>query len=316
MTRNDKQTLSGGKRILGLAVLLAVIGSSLCFGLWAAHRMSSPPPPGAVPVTALAPVVPLVFMALGVFLVMVGGGLYSLVLATGGMTFRYDRPAHRGVKRRLFLLNILVGILLQSGIAFIVAPPLLLLVIQFVPLPIAAPACFLGMFVLAQFLFVWLQIWGPLTPIFVRRRLVAQGIEPPMLTGGIYIGLSDPSRSSFRKLGGIEDDMGMLWFAPDRLVYRGDSIAWQIPAGGLKSVERRADAGATSSYFGAVHVIIRFLDDTGREQCWRLHTEGDWTMTSRARSLDRLAAMLETWREGIVPEVKPRSMGFEVQALG
>ena len=312
MQTEAKPTLSAWKRMLGLVSLVVVIGGSIWLGQTLGGRMTHRP---GLPVAAGGSVDPFLVSAIGVVLVILGASLYAVMLATCVLTLSYARPMYRGMKVRLWFANLIVGLFVQSGLALISGARHCPLAIfgDLLPTTVAMPICFLGPFVCVQVVFIWLQIWGPLEQITISRRLRAQGIPASSLAEGAHIGLSNPAKNSFKKFGAIEDDIGMLWFGQDRLVYRGDSMELQIPRGQLLSVERRADAGSTSSYFGAVHVIVHFKDDAGQDRCWRLHTEGNWTMTARARSLDRLANALETWRAGISPVVGSGSPGFEVR---
>jgi MFS family permease len=312
MQDDTKPKLSGRKRLLGLAALVMVIGGSMWFGSTVAHRLGGQP--SSSPPVAVGPLASVLLAGLGIIILLLGAGAYAVMVATGAMTFTYSKPLFRGLKVRLWVVNLLVGLMLQCGLALVVAPMLVQVVAQLLPLTVAFPLCFFGPFILAQFAFIWFQIWGPLERIVIARRLRAEGIPDTALADGIYVGISDPSKNSFKKLSLVEDDVGMLWFGPERLIYRGDSMAWQVARGHLLAVDQRADAGSASSYFGAVHVIIRFRDENGTEQTWRLHSEGDWTMTRRARSLDRLAAALESWREGAMPVLNDRPVGFDVTA--
>jgi hypothetical protein len=142
-----------------------------------------------------------------------------------------------------------------------------------------------------------------------------RGLPDVQIAMGRIVGTSDPSRNSLKRLGLIEEDMGVMWIADDRLVYWGDAGAWEIPHGKLLAVERKADAGATSSYFGAVQVILRYLDAAGTERAVRIHSEGDWTMTAKARELDRIADRLNAWMQQPLAGWVDRPSGFAVAAI-
>ena len=152
-------------------------------------------------------------------------------------------------------------------------------------------------FVAAQLVLIWIILWGPLDAIVVTRRLRARGVPPGQLAAGRIVGLSNPDRSSLRKIGLVEEDYGMLWIGDDRLVYWGDVDAWEVPHDRFIAVERKADAGSVSSYFGAVHVILRFFGPDGVERRVRVHSEGDWTQTGKARALNDIADRLTAWQE-------------------
>jgi hypothetical protein len=308
----SKSSLSGAKRLLGLCVLIVVAGGSVWIGHALSRRMGSP----GVSIATTGPAAMFLLIALCIVSLTLGVATYGLVLITGVLTFRYNRPIFSGVKKRLWLANIIVGLFLQGGFALLVGVPLVAMLVQVLPEMIAVPLSFFTPFFAAQVAMIWVTVWGPVERIVIDRRLAALGVPAAALAEGVYVGLSDPGRSSFRKFTTVEDDVGMLWFGPDQLVYRGDSQSWQIARDQLLDVERKADAGSTSSYFGAVHVIVRLRDDTGAERRWRLHPEGQWNMSARARWLDRLAAALEAWREGHVPSLHNRTAGFEVRVSG
>ena len=116
-------------------------------------------------------------------------------------------------------------------------------------------AFFLPLVVL-QFVLAWLNLWSPVDLALIRRRQEALGVAPEVQAQGLFIGVSDPSRSSWRKFGRIEEDLGILWLHPAALIYRGDATGWHLPAPGVVAVERAADSGATSSYFGASGVVM------------------------------------------------------------
>ena len=61
------------------------------------------------------------------------------------------------------------------------------------------------------------------------------------------------------------------------------------------SIERVADAGSVSAYFGNVHIILTFARDGAPSRRVRLHPESTFTMTGTARASDRLANELEQW---------------------
>jgi hypothetical protein len=163
---------------------------------------------------------------------------------------------------------------------------------------------FFGPFILLQFFSTWLSLWSGVMRSLTTRRLTHLGIPPAALFAGVYVGTSDPSKNSFRKLSLVEEDLGVLWLNPGGLSYRGDSTAWDIPRDHVVGVERRADAGSVSAYFGAVAVILRYLDPAGHERRIRLHAAGGWTMTATARRQNELADRLRMWIE-LPPEQAP-----------
>jgi len=70
----------------------------------------------------------------------------------------------------------------------------------------------------------------------------------------------------------------------------------------LLSIERVANAGSVSAYFGNVNIILTLACEGAAPRRLRLHPESSWTMTGTARASDRLANELEQWKSD-VPEV-------------
>jgi hypothetical protein len=205
---------------------------------------------------------------------------------------------------------------LQGGVAFMLVPILYPLLLRLSIAPqIAIMAALFVPLIAAQFVMVWINVWGPLEPIVIRRRMRGRGLPDAAVATGRIIGTSDPSRSSVRRLSLVEDDFGVLWIGDDRLVYWGDVDAWEIPHGRVLAVERKANAGSVSAYFGAVHVILHYLDAGGAERAVRLHSEGDWTQTGKARGLDQIAERLVAWIERPLAGWVDRPGGFAVTPL-
>jgi hypothetical protein len=112
------------------------------------------------------------------------------------------------------------------------------------------------------------------------------------------MGISDPAFTSMAKTL-IEDDVGMLWIEQNELAYVGDNDEFCIRREQCHSIERAADAAATSAYSGNVNVIMTFKEDGAGPRRVRLHPESSMTMTGLARASDRLADQLEQWRHAV-----------------
>ena len=287
--------LSPLKWLGGFALLILVMVVCGGLGIWMTGGHRNAPPlvaPGVVPAGLYV-----VLAILGVFGIVAGFALYGLVLLTTAFTFTYTRPVLPGLKVRLWFINVFVPLLAQSGAALMMAPFLLAILSRFLSPTVAGIAAFFGPFVLMQLVFAWFTPWAPVLRSAVTKRLSAMGILPDALRAGTFVGTSDPSRNSFKKLTLVEDDLGMLWFAPAMLSYRGDSSGWDIPRDDIVGIERRADAGSTSAYFGAVAVILVYRGPDGAERRVRLHGNGAWTMSGAARLQNALAERLKAWRE-------------------
>jgi hypothetical protein len=163
----------------------------------------------------------------------------------------------------------------------------------------------LGCIGLMQIVLVWVLIWAPLEKGIIRKRLAAKSITAAQLSTGVFIGLSDPAKSSLKKFTCVEEDMGMLWFDTDQLIYWGDHEQFSVRRGELIEVERSLDAASTSALSGTAHVILRIRQADGGERRIRLHTEGIWTLGGKRTAMNALAERIATWRARSVPPPVP-----------
>jgi hypothetical protein len=135
----------------------------------------------------------------------------------------------------------------------------------------------------------------------ITKRLLAQNITPAQLNSAVLVGISDPTRSSFRKFGAIEEDIGAMWIGPDQLVYWGDNERFSIAREQLAQMERKSDTGSTTMLVGIAHAVLHVkLPDGGVRQI-RLHTEGVWTMGQKRRTMDVLADSIVRWQSCAAP---------------
>jgi hypothetical protein len=297
---SSRKQLSPFKKTLGILGILAAMVVGLFLGLMATGGpfwRDSGPPADLGHGGRLAIVFSFVLGVLSVVALLVGVAMYVVVLATRLFFFDFKRPVWSSFKSRLLLANILVPLPIGLGLGGLVAAigsPFLvslgmgyetaLLVLFFVPI------------VLLQFVTIWLSIWTPLVSRLTLARLRALGVEPARMDQGILMGISDPAQKSLTKFGLIEDDIGMLWIEPDELVYEGDNDEFRIRREQCLSIERVADAGSISAYFGNVHIILTIQEDGAGPRRVRLHPESSMTMTGIARASDRLADELERWK--------------------
>ncbi|OGV71237.1 MAG: hypothetical protein A3K19_32360 [Lentisphaerae bacterium RIFOXYB12_FULL_65_16] len=290
--------LSGSKLLVGWGLLALTMAVSVAIGLFVARTLFRAPQPG--PETAAANPVVVIVICLLVGVVFLGGGLvaYLLILVTHCLTFNFTRPVFRtGFTTRLWLANVFVPLLLLGGVGFLVAVPVTaLLLAAGLSAGLALGVPFFSVVIAGQFFLAWFSVWAPIQKSLIRKRLTALGVTPEQLAAGVYVGVSDPSVSSMKKLAQIEDDVGMLWFGPETLVYQGDVQRLDIRRDQFLEIERRLDKGSMAAYAGAVHVILRWRDDQGQEHRTRLHVEDCWTLTSMARGLNQLAARLQQWQ--------------------
>ena len=303
-----RKQLSVFQKVLVAVVFLAVISGSAFLVLMASGGLSghdSAPPVwrfGHERPVAEAITFSIVLAILSVVGLVVGAALYAIVLATRLFIFDFSRPVWESFKNRWFAANILLPLPVMFGLSGLIAAigtPVL------VGLGVAHHISFLALvfipLVLLQLLTTWLRIWLPVESRLARARLRALGVEPARMDQGILLGISDPSRTSLAK-GLIEDDIGMLWIMPDELIYEGDNDEFRVRREQLLSIERMANPGAVSAYFGNVNIILTLACDGAPPRRVRLHPESSITMTGTARASDRLAIELERWKAAGTPE--------------
>jgi hypothetical protein len=222
--------------------------------------------------------------------------VYVVVLLTNCFTFNFSRPFFAGFKKKLYFIHIIVGLGLSLAAGFSVSVPVTPILVRLglpEPLPFIAPI--LISLICVQLILVLVNIWTPLNRIIVRKRTAALGIDPISLEKGIIVGVSDPERSSFKKLTLVEDDVGVLWIESAQLVYKGDTLNFELKRDNVISVECKADSGSMASYAGAVYPILRYRNADGSERSIRLHAWGNWTLGGLSKSLKLLSLKLESW---------------------
>ena len=307
---NGRKQVSALRKVLAVLGLLAVIVVSMLVGLLLSGGLTGPDAAEPAPFGDARPLgraiaFSIVLAFLSVVALLFGAALYAVTWATRLFIFDVSRPVWSTFKTRLFIANILVPMPIMLGISgLVVALGLPFLVAQGMAHETAFLVLFFGPFIVLQLVSIWLNIWTPLVTRLTRSRLLADGIEPARIDQGILLGISDPSKKSSRKLGLIEDDVGMLWITPDELVYEGDNDAFRIRREQCLSIERVADAGSVSAYFGNVHIILTLA---GAGAAPRLHPESTMTMTGTARASDRLANELERWKGAVADGPSPQT---------
>jgi hypothetical protein len=292
-SENPGKKLSPTVRVLGCGSLLAASvvcgGLGLMLGQVVFPTSDSTPPPMWGWEMAIAVYV------LGAALFTFGLALYGFIVITNCLTFDFTRPFMSSFGPKVWLANLVVGLFFQLGITGMVGALLLVPLIKLLPQAAAIPLAFLVPYFAAQGVTIWFSIVTPLDKRLTRLRLQARGISPNQLTVAKFVGVSDPAKSTLKKLTIVEEDMGALWIEERELVYRGDRDDWTISHQDLLDVERKSDAGSVSAYFGAVHVILRFRDKSGTERRLRLHPEGQWTVTGKAQALNKIGDRLRAW---------------------
>jgi hypothetical protein len=303
MPEEKVKKLSPAKRIGGFLLIIVVGLVSFAIGLMFVRFLRGPSENTEASNVPGLSVLALIFVG-GNLSFVAGVLLYFVSLITHCFTFDFDRPIWNVFKKKLYIINIIVGLLVTIGIVFlvslIVAPMLMLFGL---PLTISVTVSFLFFYFVVQLLLVWVDVWTPLQKKIIKKRLSAFGISTEDLDKGIYIGISDPAKSSFKKLSQVEEDIGMMWLIENVLVYKGDSQSFQISRQDLIEIERQTDSGSISAYAGNVHIILRFRKQDGTQQRTRLHYEGSWTLGQTAKASDKLAQLLMAWQKGPLPSM-------------
>lgn len=298
MSRDAVKKMSTVKRVAGFLLIgLVMIGSFTV--TYYVMRFLSGPRESSETTGEFSIGAHIAFMFLGgSFFLAAGILLYVATLVTQCFTFNFNKPFWNSCKKKLYVIHIgfiiLIGIGAAGFVSMVVTP---ILIVLGLPWIISFIVPFLVTVVLVQFLFIWINIWRPLEKSMVKKKMSAYGISQEVIDKGKSIGISNPARSSFKKLTMVEEDVGMFWFTADELRYRGDTVSFRIGRDKLIEIERAVDAGSMAAYGGNIDVIIRFKMDDGKERRLRLHGGSGWTLGSKARDSDRFAERLISWQQ-------------------
>jgi len=277
-------------------LLTVVILVSVVIGLWCAR--------GGAPAEESSPSLlrAVILIILGGMSVVAGAGAYVVVVFTTCFTFNFSRPVWSDLKAKLFVANIFVPVLLAIG-AGLAASGILSPILTGVGLDggLAVGLPIMAAIVGLQFIQLWVLIWGPVEKRFITKRLLAQGIRPEQIASGILAGISNPASGFAKRFGMIEEDVGVLWVSPDRLVFWGDVEQFSLTREEVVQIERKADKGSTTMLWGLQHTILHVRGAGGAERQFRLHAEGLWTMGQKRRVMARLAELVENWKSNAAP---------------
>ena len=240
------------------------------------------------------------FLVFGIFTLGWGVIMYFILLNTCCFTFDFSRPVWKSVKVKQYIFNIFVLLGLSLGIGFILAA-ILSPVVAAVGLPprqatiLPVMAAVIGF----QLIQLWVPIWSPMEKRMIVKRLGAMGITPAQLQGAMLVGISNPASGMVKRFGSIEEDMGALWAAPDRLAFRGDVEQFDLTRDQIAEIERRADNRSTTVLAGIAHVVLHVRLADGSIRQMRLHVEGQRTLGQKRRAMDELAEAIEHWSQGV-----------------
>jgi hypothetical protein len=276
----------------------ALVVGNLIFWIWFwVFRGERPPPEmysASEPVPRMAQSI--VFMVLGAFVVALGFGVYAIVVRTNCFTFNFDMPVWKAAKRKIYVANIFVQVILLVGTGMILAGMLNRMLER---AGLSANAAYLAPMLASLFLgqltFVWVNLWAPIERRLIEKRLAAKGISTQRIAEGMLIGLSDPTRSSLKKFTAIEDDVGMLWAENESLTYLGDSRQFNYTRLEVERMEQKADGASTSALSGTVHPILYVKESDGVERAIRLHAEAVWTLGQKRIAMNGIAERIRNW---------------------
>lgn len=221
--------------------------------------------------------------------------MYFLVIITDCFTSDFSENVFKKLKRKIYIFNLVVQILFLISICPIMG-------ILFTPffraigLPAPNMISFLFFLIIIQFLFLIFNIWAPLEKRLINRILTARNFQKEDFKGGIYMGISDPLKTSFKKMYCVEDDIGMLFIKNDRLIYQGDTKALEVKRDQITDIIRDADAGGVAAYFGIANILIKYRETADNVQTVRLHPEGFWTIFGSKKYYNYLEEQLKKWR--------------------
>jgi len=288
--------LRAGRRVAIVALLVVVALLSAVLGIWLAGGLHTvPQAPAPVGVMGVAHMV--VMFVVGCLMTALGFGAYFLVLHTVCFTSDFYRPVFKALRGKLYAANIVVQLLFAIGagaLLSMVLSPLL------TTLGASRAVTMIGPFVVGvvgvQLVLIWLQIWAPLERRLIEERLSAMGTSPDRIASGHWVGISDPTKSSLKKMTLVEEDVGMLWIDDDALRYQGDVEQVELRPEQVQQVDQRADAGSAAALGGVANPVLRCSLD-GKPRQLRLHPEGCWTLTAAGRACDEFTRVLSEWRE-------------------
>ncbi len=297
MTANAKPQSKLIPILLWGALFLCVIVWPILLVLRSANRPAPVEAPGlghSIVMLVLA------IMAIGAGIVGYLGAVFTQCL-----TFDFTRPVWHEIKAKQFLANLLFPTMVMLGVGFFSSAMLTPVAARFnLPGEMAFMAPFFLGFVLMQVLSLFVLVWSPMEKRIIKKRLAALGITPDQMRGGIYVGLSNPAvTSSKKRFFSIEEDVGMLWFTPQQMIYWGDVEQFAISQHDLVQVERKVDAKSTTALSGTAHVVLHIRLSDNSERQIRLHTEAIWTLLGKRRASNDLAARINAWLAGAPAQV-------------
>lgn len=239
----------------------------------------------------------IVLLILSLLIIGLGSGVYIILYKTNCFISNFDHLVYPKLINRFFFCNLTVICFACFGLIAL-GDAILFPIMTQIGLPRDLSFIFPVFIILplSFFFMYWFNFWKPVWEKITRLRLLKKGVTGEQLANGIYMGLSNPEKSSWKKFGLIEDDLGMLWIERDKIFYVGDSISFSFTPDQLVKIERISDSGSVAAYAGVSHIILEFMSGTGTRRV-KLHVESSWTLTATARATDELAEQIAHWKE-------------------
>lgn len=233
---------------------------------------------------------------IGGFFFFMGLFMYFLVTITDCFTSDFSGNVFAKLKKKIYGFNLVVQILFIISICPILG-------VVFTPffkaigLPAAEMISFLFFLILIQFIFLMVNIWVPLEKRLIMRIMTSRGFKKGDLKSGIYMGISDPSKTSFKKMYCVEDDIGMMFIHDDRLTFQGGATALDVRRDQIVDIVMDADAGGVAAYFGISNILVRYQEAADQFKTVRLHPEGFLTIFSLKKYNNQLEDQLSKWKD-------------------
>jgi hypothetical protein len=280
------------KVVLTWLALLTFLTAVFVFWTWWMGLRHSSRPADSEPTVVFS----IVMVFIGFLFLGAGVAGYVAALFTNCLTFNLSAPAWIELKVKLYFANIFIPLAGALGFGFMLSAFLSPVLVKAGLNPSFANIIpVMGMVFILQIAQLWILIWGPLEKRFILKRLAALGLTPAQLAGAFLVGLSNPQRSSFKKFGTVEEDVGALWVGPDQLIYYGDGEQFGLTRSQVTQIERKSDSGSTSMLGGIAHVVLHVVQADGSVRQIRLHNEGLLTMGQKRVAMEQLAEAIENW---------------------
>ena len=298
MSKKGKK-LSPAKRIGGLILILMAIIVPFIGGAFIGNFFSSSPADSNETESPAFIYITFTYAVIGGMIFMFGVMVYLAAYLTQCFTFDFTKPFFPAFKIKIYLLKIIINLAVVLTVGFFGAAVLTpIFAILGLPMHLTIIVSIFGSLIVIQLFLIWFDILHPISMATITRRLNEMGLTQEELEKGIVAGISDPTKSSFKKMTLVEDDVGMLWLEPDRIRFQGDLLNFEFTREQYIRMDREANAGSITAYVGAVNPIIVYKcreREQEVEHRVRLHAGDCWTLTGAAKELNKLADRIKEW---------------------